>query len=71
MAGSIGAEHAVFVGQDPERVGEPAVTGEVGRAEWMSLGSVPGLIAAGEVWNAGSLVALLRLLTLGGHAVAH
>jgi hypothetical protein len=28
------------------------------------LSSVPELIAAGKIWNSGSLVALLRLLTL-------
>jgi hypothetical protein len=28
------------------------------------LSSVPGLIEAGEIWNSGSLVTLLRLLTL-------
>src|SRR5437879_5200113 len=28
MAGSVDAEHVVFVGQDPERVGEPMATGE-------------------------------------------
>jgi ADP-ribose pyrophosphatase YjhB (NUDIX family) len=71
MAGSIDAEHSVFVGQGPERVGEPTVTGEVGSAEWVPLASVPGLIAAGEVWNAGPLVALLRLLTIDGQAVSH
>jgi hypothetical protein len=26
------------------------------------LASVPGLIASGEIWNSGTLVALLRLL---------
>jgi 8-oxo-dGDP phosphatase len=71
MAGSVDAEHSVFVGQDPMQVDEPTVTGEVGRPEWVPLGSVPGLIAAGEVWNAGSLVALLRLLTMDGQAVSH
>jgi len=70
-AGSVDAEHSVFVGQEPERVGEPVAAGEVGRAEWVPLGSVPGLIAAGEVWNAGSLVALLRLLMMDGQAVSH
>ena len=70
-AGSVDAEHSVFVGQEPERVGEPVAGGEVGRAEWVPLGSVPALIAAGEVWNAGSLVALLRLLMMDGQAVAH
>ena len=71
MAGSLDAEHVVFTGQDPERIGEPAGTGEVTRAEWVPLGSVPGLIADGEVWNGGSLVALLRLLTMDGQAVSH
>ena len=71
MAGLVDAEHSVFVGQDPEQVGEPVLTGEVGRAEWVPLGAVPGLIAAGEVWNGGSLVALLRLLTMDGQAVYH
>lgn len=70
MAGQVDAEHVVFVGQDPARVGEP-VAGEVGRPEWVPMGSVPGLIAAAEVWNAGSLVALLRLLTMNGQAVSH
>jgi ADP-ribose pyrophosphatase YjhB (NUDIX family) len=71
VAGSVDAEHFVFVGQDPVHVGEPTASGEVGRAEWVPLGSVPGLIATGEVWNAGSLVALLRLLTMDGQTVSH
>jgi ADP-ribose pyrophosphatase YjhB (NUDIX family) len=71
MAGPVGAEHSVFVGQDPVQVGEPTVISGVGRAEWVPLESVPGLIAAGEIWNAGSLVALLRLLTMDGQAVSH
>jgi hypothetical protein len=68
---SLDAEHSVFIGQEPGHVGEPTGTGEVGRAEWVPLWSVPGLIATDEVWNAGSLVALLRLLTMDGQAVAH
>jgi hypothetical protein len=71
MAGLVDAKHVVFVGQDPARIGEPVMADEVGRAEWMPLGSVPGLIAVGEVWNGGSLVALLRLLTMDGQAVSH
>lgn len=71
MAGLVDAEHSVFVGQDPEQVGEPVLTGGVGLAEWVPLGAVAGLIAAGEVWNGGSLVALLRLLTMDGQAVYH
>jgi ADP-ribose pyrophosphatase YjhB (NUDIX family) len=71
MAGLVDAEHSVFVGHDPEHVGGPVTSDDVGRAEWVPLGSVPGLVAAGDVWNAGSLVALLRLLTMDGQAVSH
>ena len=62
MVGMVDSEHVVFVGRDPERVGEPTETTEVERMEWVPLASVPGLISGGEIWNAGTLVALLRLL---------
>lgn len=71
MAGSVDAEHVGFFGQDPERIGEPTGTNEVTRREWVPLGWVPGLIAEGQIWDAGSLVALLRLLTMDGQAVSH
>lgn len=64
-AGTVDAEHFVFVGRDPEKVGEPTEVNEVSRMEWVPLQSVPGLIAAGEIWNAGSLVALMRFLVTG------
>jgi 8-oxo-dGDP phosphatase len=66
MVGMVDSEHVLFTGRDPERVGEPTETTEVERMEWVPLGSVPGLIAAGEIWNSGTLVALLRLLVLQG-----
>ena len=61
-AGTVDAEYFVYVGRDPERIGEPTEVNEVARMEWVPLASVPGMIAAGEIWNAGSLVALLRFL---------
>jgi hypothetical protein len=30
--------------------------------EWMPLASIPALIKSGEIWNAASLLPLLRLL---------
>jgi NUDIX domain len=33
--------------------------------EWVPIASIPGLITSGEIWNAGSLVGLLRLLIEG------
>jgi 8-oxo-dGTP pyrophosphatase MutT (NUDIX family) len=62
MAGSVDSEHLVFVGHGPEKTGEPTDTSEVARIEWVPLKSVPRMITAGEIWNAGSLVALMRFL---------
>ena len=61
-AGTVDGELFVFVGRNPERIGEPTEVNEASRVEWVPLASVPGMIAAGEIWNAGSLVALLRFL---------
>ena len=50
------------------QVGQPiqmtfTETNEGERMEWVPLSSVLELIDAGEIWNSGSLVALLRLMT--------
>jgi hypothetical protein len=66
----VDCEHVVFTGRDPERAGEPVAVSNVAGVEWIALGSVPELIAAGEIWHAGTLVGLLRLLTAGGQAVS-
>jgi 8-oxo-dGTP pyrophosphatase MutT (NUDIX family) len=67
MIGTVDSEHFVFVGREPERLGEPTeVNEEVARMEWVPLGSVPALIAAGDIWTSGSLVALMRLLMPDG-----
>ncbi|MGH3157170.1 MAG: NUDIX hydrolase [Streptosporangiaceae bacterium] len=62
--GMVDSEHAVFVGREPEKIGEATEVNEVDRMEWVPLSSVPGLIASGDVWNAGVLVALLHLLAV-------
>jgi hypothetical protein len=62
----VDSEHVVFTGRDPERVGEPTDLSESERADWVPLASVPELISAGQIWGAGTLVALLRLLTVDG-----
>jgi 8-oxo-dGTP pyrophosphatase MutT (NUDIX family) len=62
MAGKVDSEHSVFVGRNPERIGEPTDVNEAARVEWVPLDSVPGLIVTGDIWNAGSLAALLRFL---------
>ena len=67
MVGTVDSGHFVYVGRNPQQVGEPTETNEeVARMEWVPLRSVPGLIAAGDIWNSGALVALMRLLMPGG-----
>jgi 8-oxo-dGDP phosphatase len=71
LAETVDCEHLVFVGREPERAGPAVSGGELARMEWVPLKSVPALIAAGEMWHAGTLVALLRLLTMDGQAAGH
>jgi 8-oxo-dGTP pyrophosphatase MutT (NUDIX family) len=63
MVGMVGSEHVVFVGRDPEKIGAATEVNESDRLEWVPLSSVSGLIADWKIWNSGSLVALLRLMT--------
>jgi hypothetical protein len=44
------------------RIGEPADLTEAARLERVPLVSVPQMIDADEIWNAGSLVALSRVI---------
>jgi 8-oxo-dGTP pyrophosphatase MutT (NUDIX family) len=62
MVGMVDSEHVVFVGRDAERVAEATEANEVERMEWVPLAKVPALIEAGQIWNAGALVALLRVM---------
>jgi 8-oxo-dGTP pyrophosphatase MutT (NUDIX family) len=66
LPGMVDAEHFAFIGRNPVRVGDPTDLAEAARVEWVPLDSVPDLIDAGEIWAAGSLVPLSRLL-LKGH----
>jgi 8-oxo-dGTP pyrophosphatase MutT (NUDIX family) len=61
MVGTIDSEHVVFVGRDPEKIAEPMELSESDRIEWVARASVPDLIAAGQIWNAGTLIGLLGL----------
>jgi 8-oxo-dGTP pyrophosphatase MutT (NUDIX family) len=65
MVGMVDSEHVVFVGRGAELVGEAIEANEIERMQWVPLAEVPALIKAGEIWNSGSLVALLRLLAAG------
>jgi 8-oxo-dGDP phosphatase len=62
MVSSVDSEQFAYIGREPERVGEPTEVNEVARMEWVPLASVADLIAAGEIWESGALVALQRVL---------
>jgi 8-oxo-dGTP pyrophosphatase MutT (NUDIX family) len=53
----VDSEHVVFVGRDPEKIGEATEVNEADRLGWVPLSSVSELIASGKIWNSGSLVA--------------
>ncbi|HEX4101596.1 MAG TPA: NUDIX hydrolase [Pseudonocardiaceae bacterium] len=65
MVGMVDSEHVVFLGRDPVKVGEPTEATEADKIEWIPLSAIPKLIETGKIWNAGSLVALLRVLAKG------
>ncbi len=65
MPGVVDAEHFVFVGRSPERIGDPTDLSEAARVEWLPLASVPALIDAADIWDAGSLLALSQVLMKG------
>lgn len=62
MVGMVDSPHHVFVIRDATRIGDPTETTESDRLEWVPLSTIPDLIAKGDIWNAGTLVALLHLL---------
>ena len=62
MPGTVDAEHHVYVGRDPRRIGDPTDPAEAARVEWVPLASVPALLDAGEIWSAASVAALPLLL---------
>ena len=67
MVSTVDSEQFAYVGREPERIGEPTeVNEEVARMEWVPLASVPGLIAAGDIWESGALVALMQVLLQEG-----
>lgn len=66
MAEVADGERVVFVGRDAQQVGGPVSSGGIERVEWVALGSVPELIAAGQVWNSASVVGLLSVLAEAG-----
>lgn len=61
MAEVADGEQVVFAGRDATKVADPVGAEGIERAEWLPLGSVPELIAAGQVWTSASLVGLLSI----------
>jgi 8-oxo-dGTP pyrophosphatase MutT (NUDIX family) len=65
MVGMVDSEHVVFTGREPAKIGKPTDLTEADRIEWVPVTDVPGLIRDGAIWNAGTVIALMGVLTLG------
>jgi len=65
-SGTVESQHFIFVGRQPERIGDPTEVNEFTRLEWVPLESVPELIDSGRMWDAGTQLALLRQLMSSG-----
>lgn len=62
MVGMLDSPHHLFLARDLQCVGEPSEVTESARLQWIPLTSVPGLISKREIWNSGSLIALMHVL---------
>ncbi|WP_034278434.1 NUDIX domain-containing protein [Actinospica robiniae] len=62
MVGMLDSPHHLFVARDLEQVGEPTDVTESARLQWIPLTSLPDLIAKGEIWNSGTLIAVMQIL---------
>ena len=62
LPGIADSESFAFVGRNPVRAGDPTDLSEATRVEWVPLKSVARLIEAGEIWGAGTLLALSLVL---------
>ena len=65
MVGMVRSPHHVYCAIGYERVSEPTELNEGAGVTWTPLSNVRQLIEAGEIKNAGTLVALLHLLAFG------
>lgn len=65
MVGMVDSEHSIFIARNADKVGTPMDNNEAERIRWISLGEVTQLIAQGKILSAGTLIALLHMLTLG------
>jgi 8-oxo-dGDP phosphatase len=63
--GMLDNPHHVFLAHGAELVKDPTELDE-GRFRWVPLADVPGMIAAGQIANSGTLVALLHVLAISG-----
>ena len=71
LAETVDCKHSVFVGREPGWAEGATGAVDVDQAEWVPLTSVPGVIGGGRIWHVGTLVGLMRLLTMDGQAAGH
>lgn len=65
MSGMVDSPHEIYCARGATLVGEPALSEEVGRIDWVPLSSVRQLADKGELLGSGTLVGLLHVLAFG------
>jgi hypothetical protein len=60
MADRVDSEHVLFLVRGAELVGKPEGEVEADRIEWVPMAEIPGMIAPGDIWTAGTLIGPLQ-----------
>jgi len=73
MVGMVDSEHVVFVGRDPEKIGEPTEGNEIERMEWVPLASLSSAVSGHmrSSWSGLAQVAALGWSANPENAWAH
>ncbi|MFJ5635059.1 NUDIX hydrolase [Streptomyces goshikiensis] len=62
MIGTVTSPHHIYIARGVVKVAEPTEKNEAQRTAWIPLDEVPALIAAGQIANSGTLIAVQHLL---------
>ncbi|MEV4581881.1 NUDIX domain-containing protein [Nonomuraea jabiensis] len=60
VAGRVDSERVLFLVRGAELVGKPEGEVEADRIEWVPMAEIPGMIAPGDIWTAGTLIGPLQ-----------
>ncbi|MFD4243664.1 NUDIX hydrolase [Streptomyces sp. NPDC058525] len=62
MIGTVTSPHHIYIARGVVKVAEPTEKNEAQRTAWVPLDEIPALIAAGQIANSGTLIAVQHLL---------